>query len=138
MKKTIKALALFSMMSALASCAGIDKTLTGSSPVPTVEQRTSAVAKYPSLTADQKNKFIKGEPWVGMTQEQLKDIWNNDPKKTQKKITARGNEEIQLYELRIGDWKSGVKSQFWRVNVVDGKVLELQELDGTVGSFNNL
>lgn len=73
-----------------------------------------------------------------MTTEQLSAMWGNSPAKTQKKLTSRGNEEIQLYKIRVGDWKTGIKTQYYKVSCVSGKVVELQELDEAAGSLEKL
>ena len=123
--------------SLLSACAGIDKAMTGSGSVPTNDERTKSVSQFPELSEDQQAKFIAGDPWIGMSQAHLKAMWNNEPSKTQKKLTAKGNSEIQLYKVRVGDWKTGVKSKYYKVTMLENKVTELQELDESVGSLDN-
>ncbi|AGH96623.1 hypothetical protein [Pseudobdellovibrio exovorus] len=121
----------------ISSCANIDKAMTGSNTMPTQTERTTIVSQFPELSAEQKQQFINGEAWVGMSQEQLKAMWNNEPIKSQKKLTAAGNSEIQLYQLRVGDWKTGIKSKFYKMTFTNGKISELQEVDGDLESMDN-
>ena len=138
MKQTINSILLTGIFLGLAACASIDKAMTGSNPVPSTEQRQTVVGQFPELSQKQKESFIAGQPWVGMTTTHLKAMWNNDPIKSQKKLTASGNNEIQIYEVRIGDWKTGIKSKYYKVTVIEQKVVELQESDQWSGSLDKL
>lgn len=122
----------------LSACANLDKVLTGGDTPPTPQEREQRVMQFSDLTVDQKKKFVEGTPWIGMSGAHLSAMWNASPKKTQKKITARGNEEIQLYHLRIGSPSTGIVSKYWRVIMVDGKTAELQELDPNAGSLDKI
>lgn len=121
----------------LFGCANIDKAMTGANATPTNQQREMLVNKFPTLNAEQKQKFINGDPWIGMTEDQLKTMWNNEPVKAQKKLTAAGDSTIQLYQLRVGDWKTGIKSKFYKVTLTSSKVTELQELSENSSELSN-
>ena len=99
-------------------CAGIDKAMTGSGAIPTNEERAVLARDFRDLNEQQRESFIEGVPWVGMTQKHLAAMWNNQPAKTQRKITQRGHEEIQIYHLRVGNWKTGIRSQYWKVVLI--------------------
>ncbi len=120
----------------LSGCAGLDKAVTGSGSVPSNAEREKIVGQFPELTKEQQSKFVAGEPWIGMSQSQLKAMWNNDPKKTKKILTSAGNVDVQLYELRVGDWTTGIKSKYYKVTMLNSKVSEVQELDsGDLATF---
>ncbi len=106
--------------------------------MPTQEQRSTVVTQFPELSESQRQKFIEGSPWIGMTRAQLIAMWGNEPTKSQKKLTPKGNETTEIYAIRVGDWKTGIKTQYYKVKSLDGKVTELQELDSNVGSLDNL
>lgn len=116
----------------------MDKAMTGAGSMPTREQRQVSVTKFADLNESQRQQFIEGKPWIGMSTTQLSTMWGNEPAKTQNKLTARGNETIELYKIRVGDWKTGIKTQYFKVSSLEGKVLELQELDETVGTLDKL
>ncbi len=120
-------------------CASLDKTLTGGqSAMPDAEQRKVLVKSFPDLTDSQKQQFVGGKPWIGMSQNHLEALWGGEPTKKQNKLTAAGNQEIQLYAVRVGNWKTGIVTKYYRATMTDGKLTEFQELDGDVGSFDKL
>ena len=123
MKYLIASLAL----SSLVGCAGMDKAMTGSNAMPDREQRIVMAAKF-KFTDENKKAFIEGQPFIGMTTEQLEEMWANQPVRTQKKLTARGSEDTRLYKLRSGDWKTGIRTLFFKVRTVGGSVTEVQEV----------
>jgi hypothetical protein len=122
----------------LPSCASLDKAITGQSAMPTESARAETVKKYPDLSTAQKEQFIKGEPWVGMTQEQLNSCLGSEPTKKQRKLSSAGAQEIQLFAVRAGDWKTGITTKYFKATMTDGKLSEFQEMDGNVGTFDKL
>lgn len=134
----MKMLIAISLSLLCAGCAGIDKAMTGSSAAPSREERQASVVRFNDLSEENKKNFVDGQPWVGMSADQLSSMWGSKPDKTQKKLTSRGNEEIQLYKIRVGDWKTGIKTQYYKATLLSGKVIEVQELDPSVGSFDKL
>lgn len=122
----------------VSGCASLDKTMTGAGTMPSKEDREKSATQFADLTPEQHQQFIDGQAWIGMTQAELQAMWGNEPKKSQRKLSSKGNEDIQLYHVRVGDWKTGVTSKYFKVTLLEGKVSELQELDGNVGSFDKL
>ena len=121
-----------------AGCATLDKGLTGNNSMPGEDKRKEEASKLGDVTPEQKDSFVRGEPWVGMSQSQLELLFGGGPKKKQKKLTANGSEEVQLFAVRVGDWKSGIVTKYYKVKMVAGKLAEFQELDENVGSFDKL
>lgn len=113
-------------------------TMMGANSMPDEGDRKELVKQYPDLTADQQAKFIKGEPWIGMNQPQLETLMGGSAKKSQRKIAAAGSQDIQLYAERVGNWKTGVVTKYFRAIMTEGKLSEFQELNGDVGSFDKL
>lgn len=122
----------------LAGCAGIDKVMTGKNTAPSADARKELVSSFPEFTQKQREQFIEGTPWIGMTQKQLNAMWGGEPKKRQSKLTSTGSEETQIYAVRVGDWKTGISDKYFKVKMADGKLTEFQELDENVGSFDKL
>lgn len=123
----------------LSGCASIDKTMSGgTNSMPDEGQRKELVLKFPELTQTQKTQFLSGNAWIGMTQAQLNALWGGEPAKKQNKLTASGAEETQIYSVRVGNWKTGITTKYFKVKMMGGKMSEMQELDGNVGSLDNL
>lgn len=133
MKYVLLAFVLFSV-----GCASLDKTMTGSASMPDTAARQDLVKKFPELTTDQKQKFIQGKVWIGMTQAQLDAHMGGEPSKTQRKVASSGEQEIHLYSARIGTWKTGIVTKYFRAIMTDGKLSEFQEINDDVGSFDKL
>ena len=126
------------LFAGLSSCASLDKAMTGTSSIPTPEQKVQIVKQFPELSAKQREQFISGSPWVGMSQTQLDAYMGAKPGKSQRKISSAGAQDILLYAVRAGDWKTGIQTKYFKATMLDGKVSEFQEIDGTVGSLDKL
>ena len=135
-KKSALVMAFF--MVAISGCASMNKAINGQNDMPGEDERKTLVSTMPELTADQKTKFIAGEPWLGMTQSQLNAHFGGTPGRSQNKLTAQGSQVVSLYRERVGNWKTGMVTKYYRATMTDGKLSEISELDNIAGSFDKL
>lgn len=116
------------VLTILIGCASIDKFSTGMNPMPDEAKRKELVAQFPDLNAAQKEKFVKGEPWIGMSQPQFEAMLGGPPLENQRKLSSAGQEDTQFYGARVGDWKSGTRSKYFKVKMLNGKLAEHEEV----------
>lgn len=117
------------------ACASMDSVMTQTNTMPDEVQRKELVGQAGDLTPKQREQFLAGQPWIGMTQAQLNTLMGGAPKKKQSKLTAAGPEEYQIYAARVGNWKTGVVTKYWKAKMADGKLAEIQELDKYDGNL---
>lgn len=122
----------------MTACASMDKAVGLGATMPDQEARTGMANNMKDLNASQRAFFIAGKPWIGMSQDQLEALMGGKAEKTQAKLTEQGNQEIQLFSVRVGNWKTGIQSKFYRATLTEGKLSAFQELDRYVGSLDNL
>jgi hypothetical protein len=122
----------------VSACSTLDKGIAGSSGSMPDEDQRRELAQNMQASEDQKAQFIAGKPWLGMTEGQLQSLMGGEPSKRQTKLTEKGNQEVQLYSVRIGNWKTGVRSHYYRAILTGGLLTEFQEIDNRVGSFDKL
>lgn len=124
---------------AFAGCASwseVDRFSTGGNTMPTEAERRERVAGATGLTPAQVDMFIKGKPWIGMPQNALDEMMGGKPTRSQRKLTAAGEEDVQFFHERVGDWKTGITSKYFKVKMRDGKLIEFMELDSHAGNLD--
>jgi hypothetical protein len=96
-------------------CASMDRAMTGQNTLP----KDSA-------------------PRIGMSEAEVNAQMGGEPSKRQRRTTSAGAQDILIYSARVGDWTTGIVSQYWRAIFTNGKLSEIQELDESVGSLDRL
>src|SRR5688572_709003 len=105
--KKIAAVTLGLALTILVGCESMDKTMSGgASSMPDEAKRKELVGKFPEFNAAEKEKFLRGTPWIGMSQAHYEALMGGPATKSQRKLSAAGEEDIQVYVVRVGDWKT--------------------------------
>lgn len=121
-----------------ASWSEVDRMASGGNTMPDEESRRALVASFPALTQSQKAKFIAGKPWIGMSQDVFEALMGGKATDSQHKLSEAGEEDLQYFHERVGDWKTGIRSKHFKAKIRDGKLVEFQELNGPLGNLEHL
>lgn len=112
-----------------ASCASVTKVgMGGANAMPSESERRSALQAFPDLSAAQREDFVHGRAWIGMTNAQLQAMLGGEPIQTQNRVIASGAEQVQYYKLTVGDWTTGITKKVLKARVLNGKLSEIEEL----------
>lgn len=125
MKRLITVLVLLS----LSACSSMIKAgFNGANAMPTEDERRQSLQSFPDLTPQQREDFVQGRPWIGMTNAQLQSMLGGEPMSIQNRVIASGSEQVQLYNLTIGDWKSAITRKVLKARILNGKLTEIEEV----------
>lgn len=126
MKNQITVLVLLTFT---ASCASVTKAgYGGTNAMPSADERRQSLQSFPNLTPQQREDFVQGRPWIGMSDRQLQSMLGGEPLSTQNRVIASGTEQVQIYKLTVGDWTTGISKKAFKARVLNGKLAEIEEI----------